>query len=731
MDGLSQTQGPGEYISFCRICTATCGVRLTVDEKGHISRIVGDDQNKLSSGYACFKGLQSGPAHSDPKRILRPLKRQLDGSFVEIPLDRALDEIAERIGGLMGQYGPNSIGLFAGTGSLMIQSAVGMYRHFMHAIGSDQYFSTITIDQSAKMVAAGRTGSWAAGQVDLIDMDVLLLFGVNPLIAHSTLSVLGIDPVKRLKQAKQRGMKLIVVDPRRTETAAQADLSVQPLPGEDAAIASGLIRLILAEAWHDAEFCDRYVGPERMAVLRDAVEPFTPEAVEARAGLERGSIRTIADMFARQNRRGITMTGTGTNMAQYSNLAVHMVQLLNIISGRFPRAGQKVTSLDIFGPPRDLHAEVNPASRPWEKHPPSRIRGASNFFGERAAGTLTDEILTPGPDRIRALIVDGANPMTSLPDRSRTDEALRSLDLLVAVDPWHSPTTHMADYVLPTKMQYERADISPAVPMLKFYPGAWAQYTPAIVAPPTDSEVVDDWYVFWALAKRLGVTIDYNGVRAMDGEQPPATDELLEVLLESSQTSVDQLRAYPHGHQFPIGDDVIKPPRPGRDATFDVMPADVLEELNSYRNKPEAPHRAGPGRDFTHLLSTRRMRDVYNSLGVQLLAVRKRNKYNPAYLHGDELTQLGFEPGQLVEIVSAHGRTRAIVERDDSMRRGVVALSQGWGGTPGKEDVMVDGTCVNALIDTATHYENINAMPHMSSVPVRFEAVAPGDAVAA
>jgi anaerobic selenocysteine-containing dehydrogenase len=233
-------QEPGEYATFCRICTATCGTRVTVDEHGHITRIVGDDLNVLSSGYACFKGLQSGPAHRDPARLTQPLKRQADGSYATIPLEQALDEIAARIGSVVAENGPKALGLFAGTGSLMNQSAVGASRGFLQAMGSDQYYTTITIDQSGKMVAAGRMGSWAGGVAELDDSDVLLLFGLNPLISHSTLSVLGLDPVKRLKRARKRGMKLIVVDPRRTETGAHADMVLQPYPGEDATIAAVL-----------------------------------------------------------------------------------------------------------------------------------------------------------------------------------------------------------------------------------------------------------------------------------------------------------------------------------------------------------------------------------------------------------------------------------------------------------------------------------------------------------
>ncbi len=718
-------QAPGEYASFCRICTATCGTRVTVDENGHITRIVGDDLNVLSSGYACFKGLQSGQAHRDPSRLTHPLKRQADGSYARIPLEQALDEIAARIDSVVAEHGPKALGLFAGTGSLMNQSAVGVSRSFLQAMGTDQYYTTITIDQSGKMVAAGRMGSWAGGVAELDDSDVLLLFGLNPLISHSTLSVLGLDPVKRLKRARKRGMKLIVVDPRRTETGAHADLVVQPYPGEDAAIAAGLIRLILSEGWEDKAFCERYVGSERMAALKAAVEPFTPEMAEQRAGLEPGSIRAIADMFARQHSRGPALTGTGPNMAPYSNLAVHMVQLLNVVCGRFPREGNKVRSVDMLNPARVSYAEVIPAARPWEKFPASRIRGTSNFYGEKPAATLTDEILTPGPDQIKALIVSGANPMWCLPDRDKTCEAMRALDLLVVVDPWETATTREADYILPPKLQYERADLPPTHPALKFYTGSWGIFTPAIVAPPADAEVVDDWFVFWALARRLGVTIEFVGRHKLDGNVPPSTEDLLAVLLEPSQTSLEELRAYPHGHDFPVDGGFVQPPRPGQDALFDVMPTDVLEELESYLAQPAAAQRAIRAGGFTHLLSTRRMRDVYNSYGLTLASVRKRNKYNPAYLHGDDLAELGLNPGDCVKIVSPHGQAKAIVERDDTVRPGVVSLSQGWGGTPGKEDILVDGTCVNALIDTDRHYESINAMPHMSAVPVRLITCTP------
>lgn len=716
----------GEYYSFCRICSAGCGTRLTVDDAGKIVRIVGDDQSELSAGYMCFKGLQSPAALNDPSRLLNPLKREKDGRYIQIRLEQALDEIAERLDAILAQSGPNAIGLYAGSGSIMGVTNTAMNKGFLEALGSDQYYTPVTIDQSGKRVAAGRMGSWAAGAVDLDQMDVLLLVGANPLVSHSTFAVLGVDPVKRLKRARQRGMKLIVIDPRKTETAAQADMAYHPLPGEDAAIAAGLIRLILDEGWHDAEFCAEHVGADRMANLRKAVEPFTPGVAEKRAGLEPGSLYKIADLFARQCSTGQALTGTGTNMAQFSNVAVHMVQLLNVICGRFPRAGQRIDYVDVLSPPVEAYAEVLPPSRAWEKHPPSRIRGVSNFFGERVTGTLSDEILTPGEGQLRALIVDGANPMTALPDRAKALAAMRALDLLVVIDAFDTGTTREADYILPAKLQYERCDLSPNLPPLKFFPGAWAQFTPAIVSPPEGSEVVDDWYVFWALAKRLGLAIRFCGQTLEIEGNAPSIEELLNIYLANSHTSLEELRQYPHGRQFPIAEAYVQPRRPDRnDARFDVMPDDVLAELGQYAAAPPSTARAGAGGEFTHLLVSRRQRDIMNSMGTQLQSVRKRNKYNPACLNGRGLRDLGMEPGQRVEIVSAHGRTQAFLGLDDTLRDGVVSLSHGWGGAE-DNDPLVHGTSVNSLIDTDRNFESINAMPHMSAVPIRISPLSDG-----
>lgn len=709
-----------QMTSFCRICGGGCGTLLTIGEDNRITGVRGDDTNIMTRGYACFKGLQVTESLYAPNRLLHPQKKLVDGRRVAITSEQALAEIAKKIGLLIDNHGPESVAVFCGNGALLNTTAYGMHRNFLASLGSKQFFSTLTIDQSGKAVSYGRLGAWAAGLPDFDDMDVALLFGTNPLISHNALGFLSIDPVKRLKTAKKNGLKLITIDPRRTETARQAHLALQPYPGQDPAIAGAIIRLILEEGWEDREFCARFVGENQMTALRAAVAPLTPDYVEARAGLERGQIREVANLFANA-RCSASCASTGPNMAPFSNLSQHLIDCLNVICGRFLRAGDPVHRIQVMNPAGPLRAEVIGGDRGWESGPFSRIRGKGDLYGERLTGTLSDEILTPGVGQIRALIVDGGDPITSFPDRLRTIEAMRSLELLVTIEPWMSATASEADYILPPVMQYERADLCLDIPGYPLWPGAWAQYTPALVPPPAGSDVVEDWYVFWAIARNLGFQIMYDGHTPIDMQNRPRAEDLLELRLKGSDISLVDLIDWPSGRDFGVNGTRVEPASPDNQNRFDVMPDDVAAELLAFLDGfDRRPKDERSGGDFTHLLSVRRSRDLYNSIGTHISTVRKRNRFNPAFLHPDDLAAFHLEAGELVELVTAHGGTTAIVAADVNVRPGVISISHGWGGLPdtaeGPDSV---GTNVNLLIDTDRHFEDINAMPHMSAVPVR------------
>lgn len=702
--------------SFCRVCGAGCGVRLTVDDNERIVAISGDRDHPVSAGYACFKGLQAAEAHHGPARLHHPLKRMPDGSFVRVPLEQALDEIAAAIGHIRETGGDDAVALYKGSGAIMTATARTIHRDFLRAISSRSYFSTFTIDQSAKQITAARMGAWNAGKDHFDVSDVILLFGTNPLVSHSTMGLLVSDPTKRLKAARARGLKLITIDPRFTETSRYADIALQPYAGEDPTIAAGLLHVILTEKLFDRDFCEHYV--EGLDALEAAVRPFTPDYVAKRAGISAHDLVAAARLFAGAGKRGAAYSGTGPDMSPRSNLAEHMIECLNVVCGRFKRAGEVMPNPELLSKEKVWFAQVDPPTRPWERKPPGRIRGAGWFFGEKLASTLCDEILTPGQGQVRALIVDGGNPASLLPDKAKAIRAFKSLDLLVAIEPYMTNTARCAHYILPPLLPYERADVPATFDGMSYFADGWAQYTPAVVAPPQDSELVDDWYVFWSIAKRLGLPLTYGG-KPLDMDQAPTSESLIALGLEGSLMPLDEVKRHPSGIAIDPADmPIVQPSAQDSPARFIIMPADIEEELAIVAGEASADQDQ-PG----YRLIARRERFVQNTVGIDLARVRARTPFNPAYLNPEDLSSLGLNAGDRVQIASDHGKISAIVEADATLRRGTIAVSHGWGDLDFDADVGQVGSSTNLLIADDRDIEPINAMVRMSGIPVSLSSV--------
>ena len=688
---------------MCRICTAQCGTVVTVSDE-RVAAIGGDHGHPLSEGYACIKGLQATEAMYGADRLLLPQKRTPAG-FVSIPLEQALDEIADRLRSILTQSPPESVATFKGTQTYQNATASAMMVGWMTALKSPSVYSTMTIDQSSHVVTMGRMGSWQAGKPDLEQSDVALLVGTNPMVSIAAYGVLDYNPAKRLKAARRRGLKLIVVDPRRTETAIQADCNLQLIPGEDVTLLAGIIALVLQNGWHDAAFCERFANG--MDELRSAVAPFTPQFVESRAGVASADLELAASMFARDARRGVAIMGTGGAMAPRSNLADHLVEVLNAICGRYLRQGERVPNPGVLSPAAEFREEVVPPTRPWEAASTSST-GHGALFGERMSGILADEMLGSGPQRIRALFVNGANPAVALPNQQKAVAGLKALDLLVAVEPFMTATAMLSHYIIPPKLLYERADVAKP-PWLESYLGgpAFNQYLPALVPPPPGAEVIDDWYLYWALAKRLGMNVPFNGVELDTSGEPPTTEALLDLFFRDARIALDQVAANPQG--FVSTEEVFVAAGSGN-ARLELAPSDVVEELATV---------AGEGVNNSEKLRliVRRERSVLNSFGRTLKAARKRGGSNPLSLHPDDLNLLRIEPGDRVQVRSAAGRVMAIVASDPTLRPGVASMAHCWGLLP-EDDFEAEGASTSLLVDTEHGVESINAMPAMTAIPI-------------
>lgn len=706
-----------ERPSFCRYCVGQCAVLIDVDTAtDQAVGIRGDKSHPLTQGYACVKGLQGVYALNAPDRIRRPLKRLRSGEFAEIPLAQALDEIAGQIRSIMEEDGPSSIAVFKGTQMALNVTQVEMVRSWMKALGSQSLYSTATIDQSAKYITQGRLGSWLGDKHHMLDSDIAMIVGANPLLTVSVMGSPSNNVTKQYKQMKARGLKLIVVDPRRTDTANLADLYLPIRPGEDAVLFAGLIREVLANGWEDREFCELYVSG--MEQLRAAVEPFTIDMVANRTGLPADHIRLAARMFAHDAKRGSALTSTGTAMSSHSNLTEHMIEDLNVICGRFNRAGDIIRNPGLIAP-REYRAEVCPPHRAWTSGHRTRVRGLGSawFGGESPTPAIPEEILTPGAGRMRALIVAAGNPATTMPDHLKTVQALKALDLLVAIEPYMTATARLAHYILPPTLQYERSDL-----LLGDYeavsPVPFQSYVRPVVSPPPDAEVIDDWRVFYELARRLDLDLDYCG-EPLSMDSPPTSEQLLARSIKGP-ISLDELKLHPRGKSYDESANVVVQPgsNDGQNR-FEVMPDDVLGEL-------EDVLRNGQTRvdGYTHRLVTRRTRELLNSLGTSFPALRKRIPYNAAYMHPDDLASIGAATGDYVEISSDHSNVRTRVAADDRVRLGVISMAHGWGGLPGDGDSYEQkGANINQLMSVDRDVENINGMPRMSGIPVNVRLV--------
>lgn len=702
--------------SYCRLCAGMCGTLVSIDENDRVIDVRGDKDHVMTSGYACIKGLQGPHIHHGPSRLLHPLKRMPDGQFARIPLEQALDEIAAKLSDIRRDQGPRAIALYRGTQNYFNSPASALGAAWLAALGSPCFFSSATIDQSSKYVTANRLGMWQAGLQPIESSDVLMAVGFNPLVSvQALMGFPTLNPTRRMRELKERGLKLIVIDPRRTETANWADIHLQPYPGEDVSIAAGLLHIILREGWHDAAFCAEHaVG---LDALRAGVAPFTPETVAQRAGIAAEGLLAAAKLFACESKRGFVTTCTGSNMVRHSNLAHHLYEAINVVCGRYKRAGEPIPNPGVLNRRTPQRAQVVGPLRLWEKGPKSRVGEYHGFWGEMMSNTLSAEILTPGEGQIRSLFVFGGNPLAAFPDLRKTEQAFRALDLLVTVDPVMTNTARLSHYVIPPKVLYERADMTNFMET-GIFPVPFAQYAPAVVPPPEGSDVADDWYVLWGIAKRMGVALELNG-QALDMANAPSSEDLLKILCKDGSVSFDELAAHPGGKIFDVPGDTVQPAdeNAGR---FALLPDELVDELAQVAHE-QVEHGAyvEEGQVFSHRLSVRRLRETVNSALRDAPAVRHRVPYNPASLNPADLEKLGLGEGDAVEIVGSQGSVRAVVRADDTLRPGVVTLGHCWGGLPGDQTPYEEaGASVNLLTSADKFIEPINAMARMSGIPV-------------
>lgn len=714
----------------------SCGVSMEIED-GRVVRLIGDKDDPASHGYTCARGRDVTTHLYGPNRLLHPLRKTADGDLEPTSPQTAISQIADRLRAIVDEHGPGSVALYAGTYALAPPASM-LAGAFMNTLGSPMSFSCGSIDQPGKFLAQALHGRWQGGGEPFGTAETWLFVGTNPAISGLG-GIPTINPNWHLHRALLRGIKLIVIDPRRSETAKKALIHLQPVPGEDAAVLAGMVRIVLEEGLFDKGFVDE--NTRNLEDLRRHVEPFTPEFVAKRAEIPAHALIEATRVFASAATGGAS-AGTGVNMAPRGTLAEYLLASLLTLCGFRARAGDRVANPGVLVPRGPRRAQPLAPTPAWGFPPQLRTRGLSNTACGLPTAALADEILLEGEGQIRALLCLGGNPLMAWPDQIKTRAALEALDLLVVLDHKLTQTARYADYVIPPKLV-------PEIPALTYdfeelethtpgwgYPLPYAAYREALVDPPKGSELLEDWEFFYYLGRELGLELElYLGILRLPGDPPgrfvaldmqnaPTTDELFDVLTEGSRIPLSEVRKHHAGRVYEDRDAVVLPRDPDCQGYLELGNEVMMAQLDDAA-------RRGPieGDDeFPFRLLSRRQQNTLNSLGRDQPKLVRERPHHPVHMNPADMESLGIEPGMLVAITSRRATVHAVVMDSEDLRPGVISLSHGYGidlerldadADPGEPQAFSMGNHTGALVSADLDYEEPHSgMPRMSSIPV-------------
>jgi len=717
---------PVTHYRSCTLCEATCGVAIDIDGD-QVVAIRGDDADPFSRGYICPKATALADLHHDPDRLRRPIARDGD-RWRELGWDEAFDLVAGKLRATQAAHGKQAVGVYQGNPSAHNLGLLTFGQLLFRFLGTRNLFSATSADQLPHMLAAltmfGDQLLMAVPDIDRTDH--MLILGGNPLVSNG--SIMTAPDVKaRLKAIQARGGQVVVVDPRRTETAELADRHLFIRPGTDAVFLLSLLHVLYAE---------RLVQPGRLADFTDGVDElgrlaarFAPEVTAAATGIAPDDVRAVARAFAAAP-RAVCYGRLGVCTQEFGGLAAWLCYAVNVVTGRLDAPGGLMfttPAVDILPLARRIGFEGGYAR--WT----SRVRGLPEFGGELPVVTLAEEIETPGPGQLRALITVAGNPVLSSPNGRRLDAALAGLDFMVSIDPYLNETTRHAHVILPPTSPLERSHYDLA--LAAFAVRNVAKYSPPLFARGDDQR--HDWEICAELLTRLQVPAGPLGVvrkaarRALLALGPEA---ILEAGLRTGPhglrkgtagLSLAKLRAQPHGVDLGALEPRL-PARlntPGRRVVLcpPIYVAD-LPRLEARLAEWSRPRAAG---ELT-LVGRRHLRSNNSWLHNSARLVKGKPRCT-LLMHPADAAARGLGAGDRVRLASRAGAIVVPVELTDEMMPGVVSLPHGWGhDRPGTRTTVATahaGASINDVTDE-TFLDLLSGTAALSGVTVMVERAA-------
>lgn len=720
----------------CNLCEAICGLTFQVQGEGPQARIIsvkGNEADPLSRGHICPKAVALKDLHEDPDRLRQPVRRVVEDGpngqvtrWQAITWDEAFDLVVEGLAQVRERHGSHAVAVYQGNPNVHNWGNITHGHLFFSQLKTRARFSATSADQLPHHIVA----HWLYGHqlaIPIPDIDhtqYMLVLGGNPMASNGSLMTVP-DVRARFKALKARGGKLVVVDPRRTETAAIADEHLAIDPGSDAAWLLGLVHTLFDEDLTQAGALDPLL--DQVRAVREAVAPFSPEATAAVTGIDAATTRRIARELAAAP-GAVAYGRMGVSTQAHGVVCQWAIQVINLLTGNVDREGGALLTspalnliqMKLMGPG---HFDV------WR----SRVRGAPEFGGELPVSVLAEEMLTPGRGQVRALVTAAGNPVLSTPNGRQLDEALAKLDFMVSIDFYVNETTRHADVILPPTcfVEHDHYDLL----FLHLAVHNVARYSEAIIERAPGA--LHDWEIYselatryarrvWAL-ERGGVKARLAGMltRGLMKRLPP--HRLLAIGLKRAGASargltLARLRAQPEGVDLGPLKPSLGQALAARNKRIDLLPAGIRRELPQLVATFTEARTAGQA--TLKLIGRRDVRSnnswMHNS--ERLVSGKPRCTL---WMHPDDALRHAVADGQIVTLASRTGRVRVPVQVTPDIRTGVVSLPHGWGHDRAGVQMQVAqahaGVSINDLTDDRLT-DRISANAAFSAVPVWIEA---------
>lgn len=692
----------------CHLCEAICGLTLeTTETDGQglaITSIKGDALDTFSRGHICPKAVALQDIQNDPDRLRQPMQR-IGNEWHPIAWDDAFALVAARLADIQARHGQNAVAVYQGNPSVHNYGLMTHSNYFLGLLKTRSRFSATSVDQLPHHLTSHLM--YGHGLLlpipDIDHTDFMLILGGNPLASNGSIMTVP-DVEKRLKAIQARGGKVVVVDPRRSETAAIADQHVFVRPGGDAALLFGLLNTLFSEGLTR----DSHLPVDGLDEVRAVVAAFTAEAMSPLCAVPAAQIRQLARDFAAAP-SAVCYGRMGVSTQAFGTLCHWLIQVINLVTGNLDRVGGALCT----EPAVDLVATTSGGHfNRWQ----SRVSGRPEYAGELPVSALAEEMLTEGEGQIRALVTVAGNPVLSTPNGRQLEQALDGLEFMVSVDLYINETTRYADLILPSTSALENDHYDTTFNL--FAVRNVTRFNRAILPKPEGA--LHDWEIFVGLAKAFAARTG----KELKPTMPPA--QMIDLGLRSGaygdasphKLSLATLFDHPHGIDLGALKPNLAPRLKTENQRVQAAPAVILADLARFAALQ------APEPDELLMIGRRHVRSN-NSWMHNFHRLVKGKPRHQLLMHPDDLASRGLADGQRVTVSSRVGAIEVEVLGSLDMMKGVVSLPHGWGhARPGVQMTIASGqpgSSANDLTDDC-QLDELSGNAALNGVPVKVAA---------